>query len=113
MKPSPDVHRLIYLVLRVGILLSVVMVLIGLAAMAVTAEAFPTRPVPFDALPSELAHVTAAGLLSLGVMLMILTPVARVFLTIVVFADERDWVYVLVTGLVFVNLLVGVALALA
>lgn len=44
---------------------------------------------------------------------MVLTPMARVVLSIVAYLDERDRVYVLITVVVFANLLVGMVLGLA
>ena len=105
-------NRLVYRVLWGGVLLSIAVILIGLAAEAVSPGGFPRIPAPLPALPAEVAHLTPAGLLSLGVLLLILTPISRVFLTILVFAGERDRTYVLVTGIVFFTLRLGVALGL-
>lgn len=88
------------------------MILIGLAATALSPAGFPRVPTPLPAMVSETSRLSPAGLLSLGVLLMILTPIARVFLTVLVFAEERDRTYVLVTGMVFFNLMLGVALGL-
>ena len=95
-----------------GILLSIAIILLGLGAKALSPAAVPQAPTPIPDLPGLVAAWTPAGLLSLGVLAMILTPIARVLLTIPVFASERDRTYVLVTGIVFLNLMVGVALGL-
>lgn len=47
------------------------------------------------------------GLVQLGVILLIATPVARVGLTLVAFAIRRDRVYVLLTAVVLLVLLYG------
>jgi uncharacterized membrane protein len=49
----------------------------------------------------------ALDLIQLGVLLMIFTPVARVGLSIVLFALEHDRLYVVLTVIVFVTLLVS------
>lgn len=105
-------NGLIYRVLWGGVVLSIGVILIGLAAKALSPADFPRVPTPLPAILGETAAFTPGGLLSLGVLLMILTPIARVFLTILVFAEERDRIYVLVTGIVFFNLMLGVALGL-
>lgn len=99
--------------LRGGIVLAVAFILLGIGAKAVTGSVFPSQPVPLYLIGGELGGLSPAALLSLGVLLLILTPVARVFLSVLVFADERDWTYVLITAIVFANLMVGVVLELA
>ncbi len=100
------------MVLRGGTLVSVVLIFLGLVAKVVSSSSFPTVPTSLLALPPELSRLSPAGLLSLGILALILTPIARVFLSILVFLGERDWVYVLITAVVFANLMVGVVIAL-
>ena len=99
--------------LRGGILLAVAFILLGIGSKVASGSAFPSQPVPLYLIAGELGGLSPAVLLSLGVLLLILTPVARVFLSVLVFADERDWTYVLITAIVFANLMVGVVLELA
>jgi len=62
-------------------------------------------------------HAIATGVLSgqpddvmrLGVLVLILTPTARVALTLVLFALERDFVFVVIALVVLVILLLGLA----
>ena len=105
-------NRLIYRVLWGGVLLSIAIILVGLVATALSPAGFPRAPTPMPALLSEAMRLTPGGLLSLGVLVMILTPIARVLLTVLVFSEEGDRTYVLVTGIVFFNLMLGVALGL-
>ena len=46
-----------------------------------------------------------AGLIQLGVLLLIATPVARVAFSVYAFAGQRDWLYVVVTLIVLTLLL--------
>ena len=46
-----------------------------------------------------------AGLIQLGVLLLIATPVARVAFSVYAFARQRDWLYVVVTVVVLALLL--------
>jgi uncharacterized membrane protein len=45
------------------------------------------------------------GYLSLGVLILIFTPVARVFLSLVSWIRERDRIYVLLSAIVLANLI--------
>jgi len=106
-------NRLIFLILRGGILASIGLLVVGLAVRVLSPGSFPREPVLPNALLGELLRLTPAGLLSLGVLLMVLTPVARVFLSLLVFAEERDRAYTLITGIVFANLLASMLLGVA
>ncbi len=105
-------NRLIYEVLRSGVLVSIAVLLFALVVKAFSPSPFPAVPTPLASLLAEVIQLMPGGLLSLGVLLMILTPIARVLLTILVFAKEGDRLYVVVTGIVFLNLMAGVALGL-
>lgn len=105
-------NRVIYYVLWGGVLVSLAVILLGLLAKALSPAGFPRSPTPLTLLPLQLAQISPGGLLSLGVLLMIFTPFARVLLSILIFAEERDRTYLVVTGIVFLNLLVGVGLSL-
>lgn len=105
-------NQLIYYLLWGGVVLSLAVILIGLFAKLLSPAGFPRAPTPVSLLALQVFQLTPAGLLSLGVLLMIFTPFARVLLTIFIFAEERDRMYVFVTGLVFANLMLGVLLSL-
>jgi uncharacterized membrane protein len=49
------------------------------------------------------------GLIQLGLLLLIATPVARVVLSIIEFARERDWLYVTTTLMVLATLIYSLA----
>jgi len=50
---------------------------------------------------SVLAGVTPVGLTALGVIVLLLTPYARIIAAAVYYAAERDWKYVSITLFVF------------
>jgi uncharacterized membrane protein len=105
-----DTNRLIYHILRGGVLLSVAVLLFGFVLVGVQNSLLPNRSVPPRSLIPQLVQFTPAGYLSLGVLVLIFTPVARVLLSLLSFAEDRDRTYVLMTGIVLVNLLVSVFL---
>ena len=51
----------------------------------------------------------SAAIVQLGLVLLILTPIARVALTLVAFVIQRDRLYVVITGLVLALLLYSLA----
>lgn len=80
-----DMNRGIATVLRGGVLLSVGILLAGLAIAAIEGTGFQ-------------------ALLSLGVLTLLLTPVVRVALSLVGFLKGRDGTYVALTAIVLLNL---------
>lgn len=47
-----------------------------------------------------LSSFTAIGWIQTGVLILILTPIMRVFLSLIDFLKERDWLYALITAIV-------------
>ncbi len=105
-----DTNRLIYHILRGGVLVSVAVLLFGFVLVGIKNSPLPDRSLPPRSLVPQLVQFTPAGYLSLGVLLLIFTPVARVFLSVLSFAEDRDRTYVLMTVIVLVNLLISVFL---
>ncbi len=105
-------NRLIYYVLRGGILLAVVFIAIGFALGAINPAGVPSATLKLSDLGPELGTLSPAGFLGLGVLLMILTPVSRVFLSLLAYVGVRDRPYVLITVVVLADLLVGMLLGL-
>jgi uncharacterized membrane protein len=96
-------------VLRIGVVVSVTVMVAGLALAFVkgglTQAVMESRP--FSSEFAALARGIAAGdpfaLIELGVLLLVLTPILRVFSAMVLFAtEERDRLYTAVTFLVLV-----------
>ena len=86
---------------------------IGFALGAVNPSGLPRAPLDLSLLGPELVELSPAGFLGLGVLLMILTPVARVLLSILAYVHGRDRIYAAITVLVFVTLLAGMIIGLA
>src|SRR5256885_11815714 len=107
---SEDMNRLIYHVLRAGVVVSVAILLFGFVLVALTEGPIPEQSISPRALGRPLFTFTPEGYFSLGVLILIFTPVVRVFLSLVSFARERDRQYVLMTAIVFANLLVSLFL---
>jgi uncharacterized membrane protein len=54
---------------------------------------------------TDAVSLRGRGLIQLGLVLLIATPVARVAVSLLAFARQRDWTYVVVTAIVLLLLL--------
>jgi uncharacterized membrane protein len=111
-------QRVISLVLLFGVLASAALVVLG-GLFYVSRHAMVTTDYQvFRGTPSELRTfrgvMTAAlrfsgrGMIQLGLMLLVGVQVVRVFLTGILFALERDRIFVGISGIVFVLLMFGI-----
>ncbi|MCU1313367.1 MAG: putative rane protein [Acidobacteriaceae bacterium] len=109
--------------LRIGVVLAAVLVALG----GVLVMRHPGAPVPSytqfhppGSLPAgahaltsitgvfrHLADPSGASIIELGLLVLIATPIARVLFAVVGFARERDYLYVVISLLVFGILLVS------
>jgi uncharacterized membrane protein len=93
--------------LRVGVLLSAVLVLVGAVAHLAghvgdrpELHAFRGEPLAVRGVEGIVQGALAlkgAGLIQLGLLILVATPVARVAFSVFAFAAQRDRTYVLVT----------------
>jgi len=101
--------------LRTGVILSATVVLIGAAIYLLRHGGSPADYRVFQGEPSDLRsvsgiieraiHFSGRGIIQLGLLLLIATPVARVAFAIYGFAAEGDRLYVAFTVLVLAVLL--------
>ena len=105
-----QVEQFIGNLLRGGVLIAAVVVLLGgilyLVRQGVALPfygSFQGEPENLRSIPGILADAWALrgrGIIQLGLLLLIATPVARVVCAMVAFALQRDWLYVSVTVIV-------------
>jgi uncharacterized membrane protein len=111
----------ISLVLRLGVTLSVAVIVVGLALMFVHHSQYATFtgrfsyhrltstttrfPHTFSQLGASLAAGQGRGIVVVGVLLLILTPVVRVAVSVIAFVHEKDPVMTAVTLFVLVALI--------
>ena len=55
---------------------------------------------------------SAGELMTIGLMILMATPVTRVVASVVEYAVERDWLFVLLTSIVLLEIVAGVIAAL-
>lgn len=109
------IENIIGNLLRAGVILAAAVVLAGgVLYVAKYGHQQPQYGV-FHGEPSDLRNVSqiansaislrSRGLIQLGLLILIATPVARVAFSVIAFAAERDWLYVVVTLIVLAVLL--------
>jgi uncharacterized membrane protein len=120
------VHAAIVTVLRVGVVLSIVIILIGIVTTFVHhPEYFSSRP-ELGALTSPQTHFPntfgdvidgvrhgeGQAIIMAGLLVLIATPVARVALSVIIFIIARDRLYTAITATVLLILLISFAVGL-
>ena len=88
------VERILARVLRIGSVAAGLMLAVGIGAMLLSGAPF------------------AVGLITAGLITLLLTPVLRVVVATVVFCRERDWLFALFCLVVLCALAAGVKLGL-
>ncbi|MGA7216678.1 MAG: DUF1634 domain-containing protein [Candidatus Sulfotelmatobacter sp.] len=109
------IELLVGKLLRTGVLLSAFVVLVGAVIYLVNQGHRPASYRAFKGEPSNLRNVAGIfreaialrgnGIIQLGLLLLIGTPVARVAFSIFGFAEEKDRTYVFITCVVLTVLL--------
>lgn len=114
-----DIELLISTTLRIGVMLSVAVMLFGVVITFIHhPDYFHSRPALGELTNSReiFANTTGAvlrgvrelrgqSIAMLGILLLIVTPVVRVAISVVLFAAQRDRRYVLITAVVLALLL--------
>jgi uncharacterized membrane protein len=117
-----DMDYVIGLTLRIGVIVSIALVLIGVALLIIEGKGLGysdysimsirsnvnTTVIPPIMALRGLSQADGLSFIILGLMVLIATPVLRVALGIASFAMERDWLYVVITIVVFINLMLAI-----
>ncbi|MEP6572586.1 MAG: DUF1634 domain-containing protein [Gemmatimonadota bacterium] len=118
---------LISTVLRTGVLTSLAVILLGTVLTFVHHRSYLSTTTdlarltqPGAAIPHTLREValgleslSGQAIITLGLLLLILTPVVRVGVSILAFVAQRDWIYVAITATVLLLLLFSIVLGIA
>lgn len=112
---NPKGELAIAWVLRVGALLSTVIMLAGVLLLVFRGMSGGVAGVHFvrlrELLP-QLARLNPEAVTELGVLLLLMTPVARILISVIGFALERDLKYVLISLGVLAIVLFSIAFAI-
>jgi len=99
-----ELEQRLGILLRAGVILSATVTLIGgilyllqHGGDSASYHVFVSEPAGLRTVGGVIGGVArgdSASIIQLGVLLLIATPVARVFISVIGFARERDWMYV-------------------
>lgn len=107
---SPErLNRTLYLVLRAGMVISLVTMMAGLAWFALSPD-HPTDVIPFEQLVGELSAGNPIALIELGILMLIATPFIRLLTAFTVFAYEKDAKFVIISLLVIGVVLLAITI---
>ena len=105
--------------LRGGVLLSAMVVLAGGVLFLVRHGADHPEYGVFRGEPENLRSLKgiaddifllhSRGVIEMGILLLVATPVARVALSLIWFLEQRDYTYVIITLIVFIIILLSLA----
>ena len=108
MSDQQQLDRQIGRILRYGVLVAASFMVIGLALtwqehlpISLHCHALPRQ---FVTIVSDVYHCRPDGFLLAGLLLLILTPILRVITSLIAFARQRDWQYVIITFIVLIIL---------
>ncbi|MGC9170650.1 MAG: DUF1634 domain-containing protein [Thermoproteus sp.] len=112
-----DLEDVIGYTLRIGVIISVVLIAAGVALLVVKPPAphilqqlsYPRSLINTSSIsPTQVLSGSAAlnglDVILLGLMVLIATPVLRVVMGLIQFARERNYIYVAITSIVLFNL---------
>ena len=103
-----ELNRMVHRMLLVGLALSTAALVIGVTLSAIFHRPLPTQVSGFRQLADGLKKGSPAGFLSLGILLLIATPVLRVLGSLAEFVEKRDWHYAVITSIVLIILTLSV-----
>ncbi len=104
-----DLEVVIPKVLRAGLLAAVLLMAGGLLWFALRP---PSAGAPFSLvdLPALLGGADPRGVIGAGILILLLTPLARVVASLAHFVREKDRLYAALTSIVILNLAAAIAL---
>jgi uncharacterized membrane protein len=102
-----NLNHVIQRMLILGLILSAAVLVAGLVCSAIAHQPVASKTLSFKQVLDGLSTGSPASFLSLGILLLIATPVLRVVGSLFEFVATRDWHYVLVTSLVLLILAIS------
>ena len=109
-KEQRDLNEVVHEMLIIGLVISTVLMMIGLVLdLALGVKPPETTSSMGEALRRVLA-LQPSGFLTLGLLVLIATPILRVMGSIAAFVYEHDWRYALITLIVLIVVMLSLAL---
>jgi len=102
-----DLNDAVHRILVIGLVISTGLLLIGILLDLVLGRSLPTATLAPGQVAGALLSLRPSGFLSLGLLVLLVTPIVRVIGSVIVFIWERDWRFALVTSLVLAIMIVS------
>jgi uncharacterized membrane protein len=105
-----DTEILISKTLRIGVILSAFVIGLGLLMLIITGNSgYPGNSFPTSLIQiiKGLSAFKPYAVILTGLFILILTPVLRVGISIITFIKEKDYLYVIITSIVFLILIIS------
>ncbi|MDN5361274.1 MAG: hypothetical protein PWP70_321 [Moorella sp. (in: firmicutes)] len=108
-----NLEHVVSRVLLAGVLTSVVLMLLGMGILVLKPELAQSSVLPVGQVLKLAPHFQPMALIDLGLIVLLLTPLARVIITGLGFALERDWLFAAISLTVMVILFISLAVGSA
>jgi len=103
-----DLNRSVGNLLRIGVVLSVAVSLIGFVKLFIEGFKMPKNYEDLEVANERvfyyfwksLTHFEGMGIIQLGILLLIFTPVVRIIFALIGYLKERDYTYVIISFIV-------------
>ena len=100
-------------VLRIGVLISGILIVIGLGLFIVTGDSdYPNGEATLEWIINGDPFLSPSHILFMGFIVLVVTPLLRVGASVFAYAVEKDWTYFAITGFVLSILVIGMVLGL-
>jgi uncharacterized membrane protein len=100
--------EILHHLLVIGLVISVILLLTGLTLSLVTHQGLPTKVLTLQSVFQSVFALQVSGFISLGLLVLIATPVVRVISSFIAFLVERDWRFAGITLIVLVTVTISV-----
>ncbi len=98
--------------LKLGVAISLILVIIGLILIGTTGAKGVEPIVPLNQLPQEILALNAIAIITTGILILLLTPILQVVIAIVTFSRDRDRLYLSISLILLCILVSSLLLAL-
>ena len=103
-----DLNRSVGNLLRIGVLLSVITSLLGFIKLYFEGFEMPKDYASLEVSGeniwktffNSLGNLEGMGIIQLGILLLILTPLVRIIFALIGYLKEKDYTYVIISGIV-------------
>jgi uncharacterized membrane protein len=101
---SDKLYSSIRNILITGLFTSIIIIVIGFLMMVFSGRG-SEKIMPFSKMAWSIFELEPLAILSLGILILLLTPLARVFTTSIIFYKQKDYLYVAISLFVVVVLM--------